>query len=143
MTTWLDEGRAPAILDYEYHLLHPITVSGLVSAVVEINRTQTIGRATIAASGAGANELVAAVADKKIYVLSMMLIASGTVMGVVQSDSTDLTGWLTLDAAGAGFILPAGAASDNYYFECDTNEALNLNLSDAVYVGGFVNYLQY
>jgi hypothetical protein len=96
--------------------------------------------ATIAASSSGNNTLIAAVASKKIRVLSLSLMSNGTVNAKFQSGAggTDLTG-LYYTAANTGFVLPFNPVG---HFETASNTLLNLNLSGAVAVGGQITYVE-
>lgn len=98
--------------------------------------------AVITASASGATQLVAAVAGKRIRVLHYRLMASGAVSVKFQSASTDITGLMPFAAnggisAGAPSIIPAGLI---FEFQTEPGEALNINLSGAVAVGGYMLY---
>lgn len=95
--------------------------------------------AAVAISSAGANAIVAATAGRKICVIGYVLMAAAAVNVKWQSASTDKTG-LLYPAANGGAV--AGLAPDyKFWFECAEGEALNLNLSGAVAVGGHVTYI--
>lgn len=103
--------------------------------------------AAIAASASGDNAVVAAPGTgKRIRVLSWILSFSGTVNAKWKSGaSTDLTGLFYGSAtAGVAFSAesppPGPGNSPVPQFRCAENEALNLNLSGAVAVGGYVLY---
>lgn len=94
--------------------------------------------AVINAATSGDNTLVAAVASKKIRVLSLFLLADAAVDLKFQTGAggTDLTGLIGLDAT-AGFVLnysPVG------HFETASGALLNLNLSAAVQISGALVY---
>lgn len=94
--------------------------------------------ATIAASSSGNNQIVAAVASKKIRVLSYVLVAAGTVAVKWRSASTDKTGAMP-------FVANTGVSvnfSPVGHLETVANEALNLNLDGAVSVAGSVVYVE-
>lgn len=93
--------------------------------------------AKIDCSSSGANSIVAAVTSKKIRVVAFMISASAAVNAKWQSASTDITGLIYADAKGG-----AQAAAQDGLFETAATEALNLNLSGAVAVGGFVAYVE-
>lgn len=94
----------------------------------------------IAASGAGGNELVAAVATRKIRVLAFALSFSGTTNSKFRTGtSADLTG-LFYGLAGTQVSSPAVDFSNRGHFETVVGEALTLDLSAAVAVGGYVIY---
>lgn len=94
--------------------------------------------ADVADASSGANEIVAAVTGKRIRVLSYVLSASAAVNAKWQSGSTDKTGLLYFAAAGYGAVAPF---NEQGWFETAAGEALNLNLSGAVTVGGHVSYV--
>lgn len=82
------------------------------------------------------HELVAAEAGKKIVLVSMLLVASDAVSVQFKSAANNISGVMPL-AANAGFVL-----DQNYtgHTETNTGEALNLNLSAAIQVGGMLSY---
>ena len=96
--------------------------------------------APIAASSSGANSIVAAVAAKKIRVLAVWLSAAGSVNAKWQSATTptDKTGLAYL-AANIGHVLPY---NPHGWFETLAGEALSLNLSAAIAVGGSLVYVE-
>ena len=100
--------------------------------------TQTYLSAAIAESASGANEVIAAVAGKQIVVCGYVLVASAAVNAKWQSDGspTDLTGLLYMTGNG-GAVAPF---NQNGWFRTLINEALDLNLSAAVPVGGHLVY---
>lgn len=86
----------------------------------------------------GDNEIVAAVAGKKIRVLSCLLIATGTVIVRFESGAggAALTGQMPL-VANSGFSLTYNSAG---WWETAAGESLNLELSAAISVDGVLNY---
>ena len=94
--------------------------------------------ATIAASSSGNNTVVSAVTGKKIRVVSGQLMSNGTVNAKWQSGAggTDITGLAYL-VANVGYIIPTNAEGN---FETAAGALLNLNLSGAVAVGGWITY---
>jgi len=86
----------------------------------------------------GDNTLVAAVAGKKIRVLSCFMIAAGTVSARFESGAggTALTGQMPL-IANSGFTANYNSAG---WFETAAGAALNLELSAAIGVHGVLNY---
>ena len=88
----------------------------------------------------GDNTLVAAVASKKIRVLSLFLVAAGTVNVRFESGAsgTALTGQMNL-VANTGFSLPYNPVG---WFQTGTNTLLNLELSGAVSVDGCLTYIE-
>jgi hypothetical protein len=104
---------------------------------------KTIKRAAISAATSGNNTLVAAVADKKIKVLSVLLVAVTAVTVRFESgaDGTALTGVMSLGAT-AGFVLPPPSDPNMYWFESGVNTLLNLELGGAVQVSGVITYFE-
>lgn len=93
--------------------------------------------AVIDVASSGDNTILAAVASKKIRVLSLYLVASAAVTVRFESGAggTALSGQLQLTANG-GFVLPYNPLG---WFETASNTLLNLELSGATSVdGGFV-----
>jgi len=112
-------------------------VSGLV---IENAISVTVKRAIIDAATSGDNTLVAAVAAKKIRVLSAFLVAAGTVVVRFESGAggTALTGQMNL-VANTGFVLPY---NPHGWFETADNTLLNLELSAAISVDGALVYIE-
>lgn len=96
--------------------------------------------AAIAASTSGNNTIVAAVTGKKIRVLAYKLSFSGTVNGKFQTGAggTDLTGLIY----GVANVIDKGDFSPVGHFETAAGALLNLNLSGAVAVGGYIVYVE-
>lgn len=98
----------------------------------------TVKFAPISASSNGDNTIVSAVANKAIRVLSYVLMANGTVNAKWRSDTTDISGLFYL-------VANTGAApGENQYgqFQTATGEALVLNLSGGIAVGGHLSYVE-
>jgi hypothetical protein len=96
--------------------------------------------ANIAASSSGNNEIVAAHAGKKIRLIAWWLTSNGTVNAKWRSANTDKSGLAYL-VANAGVSVPAiDDGSEEVWVETAAGEALNLNLSGAVAVGGQAVY---
>lgn len=109
------------------------------SSVLKLGNTSVTPKfAAIAASSSGANAIVAAVTGKKIRVLAYTLLANADVNAKWQSASTDKSGLLYLAAKGGA----SPAYCPTGLFETAAAEALNLNLSGAVAVGGHVTYIE-
>lgn len=104
---------------------------------------KTIKRAVISGATSGNNTIVAAVADKKIKVLSVLLVAVTAVTVRFESgaDGTALTGVMSL-AANAGFVLNAPSDPTNHWFETGVNTLLNMELGGAVQVSGCITYYE-
>jgi hypothetical protein len=104
----------------------------------------TVQRAAIAATSSGANQVVAAQgAGKKIGVIRVMLISKTALDVKFQSATNDITGTLGLAAGGGWRDALARNADDSgdSLFETNANEALNINLSGAGTVGGYIAYV--
>jgi len=100
--------------------------------------------AKIDASASGDNQVVAAVAGKRIRVISYTLITSAAVTAKWRSASTDITGGMAFAANGGSepsvsILSPGGIFG---LFQTEPGEALNLNLSSAVAVGGHLVYIE-
>jgi hypothetical protein len=95
--------------------------------------------AAIDAAALGANTLIAAVAGRKIRVLALTLVGAGAVEAKFQSGAagTDLTGAMALAASTvvSASYNPAG------HFETAAGVLLNLNLSAATGVRGWLTYV--
>jgi Flp pilus assembly pilin Flp len=97
--------------------------------------------AKITASSSGANTVVSGVASKKIRVLAWDAVANAAVNFKWQSATTptDLTGLYYMAGQGNGV---ARSFNPVGYFETVAGEALSLNLSGAVAVGGCLTYVE-
>lgn len=101
------------------------------------NQRREVKHAAVSAGSSGANAIVAAPgAGQKIVLVHYVLSASAAVNAKWQSATTDKTGLIYFPAAGNHIESGFGAQ-----VECAANEALNLNLSGAVTVGGHVAYI--
>jgi hypothetical protein len=94
--------------------------------------------ATVVASSSGNTAVVAAVSGKRIVVVAHKILANAAVNVKWQSASTDITG-LSYLAANGGEVLPYNPAG---WFRTTAGEALNINLSGAVAVGGHITYFE-
>lgn len=94
-------------------------------------------RAAIDVSSSGDNTIVAAVTGKKIRVLQAFAMATSAVNIRWKSGTgTNLTG-LGYPAANGGYVLTYSPVG---WFETASGEALTLNLSGTVAVGGVMAY---
>ena len=98
--------------------------------------------AAISATASGDNTIVAAVGTRKIRVLNYTVASAGTVTAKWKSGSTDLSGAMPLVASS---VVSAAGGSHNAngpegVLETAGGEALILNLSGAVAVGGHIRY---
>jgi hypothetical protein len=94
--------------------------------------------AAIDASSSGDNEIVAAVTGVKIRVVSMLIMSGGDVNATFQSGAggSGLSGALPLTTN-------SGASCNHNpvgWFETNESESLNLSLSGAIQVSGFLAY---
>ena len=96
--------------------------------------------AAIAASSSGDNTLVAAVASKKLRVLSYTLVAAGAVTCRFEDGAggTAKSGVMSLAANGV-LSVPFSAVG---HFETTANTLLNLELGGAVSVAGHICYVE-
>ena len=91
------------------------------------------------AAAAGDNAVVAAVAGKRIRVLGAVLAPSAVLSVKLRSAANDLTGALPL-AANEKFTLPLADPDHAGWVATNSGEALNVNVSAAGTVTGFVVY---
>lgn len=91
-------------------------------------------------ASSGNNTIVAAVAAKKIRVVSLLLVAAGTVNVRFEDGAGGdaLTGQMNL-VANTGFCLPFNPVG---WFETSANTLLNLELSAAISVDGMLTYVE-
>lgn len=121
--------------------------TALIGKVSASNETGTVYNGTTALtpkfaviSLATSGQIVAAVTSKKIRVLQLVLTANAAVNAKFQSHvtPTDLTGllYLGIDTVVSTGYSPVG------HFETLSGEALDLNLSGSVAVGGYLTYIE-
>lgn len=122
------------------NLIGRISASRETSTIYNGTTALTPKYAVIDDATSGDNELVAAVANKKIRVISLMLMAAGTVNGRFESSTAGnfLSGEINL-VANVGFAL---GANEFGWFETVSGESLNLQLSAAISVDGFLTYIE-
>lgn len=96
--------------------------------------------ANIGAAVSGDNTIVAAVAGKKIRVVSLFVVAAGAVNVRFESGAggTALTGQMNL-TTNSGFALPFNPVG---WFETASGSLLNMELSGAVSVDGALTYIE-
>lgn len=93
----------------------------------------------VIASASGATTIVAAVASKKIRIISCFLVCAGAVSVNWQSHTTTATKTGTMPfAANGGIVMPFSPVG---WFETVSGEALDINLGGAVAVGGEITYV--
>lgn len=93
--------------------------------------------AAIDCSSSGANTIVAADASNHIRVIAYVLTGSAAVNARWKSAATNLSGLLYVDTKGG-----VAATSVDGLFQTAINEALVLDLSSAVAVGGHIAYIK-
>lgn len=122
------------------NLLGRISASPETSTVYNGTSALTPKFAAINVASSGNNTILAAVTDKKIRVLQVMLMAGGTVNVRFESgaDGTALSGIMELTAQ-TGFVLPYSPVG---WFETAASTLLNLELSGAVNVDGLFVYVE-
>ena len=100
----------------------------------------TIKYAKVDAALSGDNTLVAAVAGKKILMLSCLLISSGAVNVAFEdgASGTALSGQMNL-TTNSGF---QAGFNEGGWCVTSTNTLLNLELSGATSVDGFLSYVE-
>lgn len=120
-------------------LIGQVSASDETSTIYSGTTALTPTFATLTASASGVTNLVALVSSKKIRVLALSLIANGSVNVKFQSHvtPTDISGLYYL-AANVGFVLPYNPLG---WFQTVSGEALDINLSAAVAVGGNIVYV--
>jgi hypothetical protein len=89
----------------------------------------------INATTSGDTQVVAGVTDKRIRVIAFCIVASGAVNVKFRSGTTDITGPMSLVSGGG-----VAHAYDGGLFETAVGQPLNINLSAAQQVGGYVVY---
>jgi hypothetical protein len=95
--------------------------------------------AVINASASGDNTIVAAITSHRIIVLNYVLSAAGAVNGTWKDGAVAVTGLETLPAAGSSLAVVGNL--DSPLFRTTSGNALVLNLSAAVAVGGHITFV--
>ncbi len=133
---WVNVGSMPGAARTTDTISAALATDKLMSSLTEL----TPKFAKIAVSSSGASTVVAAVTGKKIRVLSWSIVANAAVNAKWQSHTTptDLTG-LHYCAANGGISVPFSPVG---HFETVAGEALDINLSGAVAVGGSLVYVE-
>lgn len=121
------------------NLLGAIAAALSTSAIYNGTTALTPKYAIIGSSSAGDNAVVAAVTGKKIRVLQFLASPNAAVNMKWRSATTDIYGPHYAPSQGAGW---AGKFCPVGLFETAASEALNLNLSGAVAVGGGIVYVE-
>jgi hypothetical protein len=102
----------------------------------------TVQRASITATASGDTAVVAAVTSKRICVIRLMLTSDADVSVRFRSGTTPVTGPIPVGARSGWRDGMARSADDpdDSLFETAVGEALNVNLSGAANVGGYLAY---
>lgn len=121
------------------NLIGAVSASAETSTIYNGTTALTPQFATVVASASGVTTIIALTAGKKIRVLAMQLTANASVNVKWQSHvtPTDITGLAYL-ASNGGYVLPFNPAG---WFQTISGEALDINLSGAVAVGGSITYV--
>jgi hypothetical protein len=115
-------------------------VAEVTSSAFRLQSNQSeVKHAVVSASAGGATTQVAAVAGKKISVLAFALTSSGIVNVKFQSHTAGDVSGLFYEIANTGFVL---GPNEWGWFETVTGEALDINLSAGVPVGGVLTYVE-
>jgi hypothetical protein len=91
--------------------------------------------ATINATAAGDTQIVSAVSGKRIRVVAYAISSSATINIKFRSGTTDITGILSVTQRGV-----TTHSYDGGLFQTAVGQPLNINLSAAATVGGYVVY---
>lgn len=92
----------------------------------------------VTTASSGATQIVAAVANTKYRVLSLAIVSTGANSVKFQSASNDISALFPLGANG-GLVLPF---NEHGWFETNSNEALNINMSAASSTGVQIQYMK-
>lgn len=135
---WVTSGTTTATLAAGTALAGQVSASDETSTIYSGTTALTPKFATISVSATGT--LVALVSAKKIRVLSYVLVANGAVNVKFQSHVTPT------DKTGLFYLIANTGVSSGYspvgHFESIAGEALDLNLSASVAVGGHLTYVE-
>ncbi len=146
--TYTTAQTSPLSLDTTGRLRTVTNLTNVNGSTVSLNETSTVYAgatactplfSTVVAASSGAATIIAAVGGKQIRVLALQLIANAAVNVKWQSHvtPTDITGLAYL-AANGGYVLPYNPVG---WFQTISGEALDINLSASVAVGGFITYI--
>lgn len=121
-------------------LIGAVSASAETATVYSGTTALTPKFVTVVASASGVTNVLALVAAKKLRVLALQLTANAAVNVKWQSHvtPTDITGLAYL-AANGGYVLPFNPVG---WFQTIAGEALDINLSGAVAVGGSLTYVE-
>lgn len=130
-------------------LTDPLPVNAVLStsSLMAAGTQTSLKFVSIGTATSGNNELVAAVAAKKIRVVSLALFAGGAVDVYFNDGTANLLGGtrkVKLDNSGVvgigAFVMPFNPGG--WFETAAINRALNLNLSGAVGVAGCLTYVE-
>ena len=116
------------------------TPQGALNVAIDgvLSDTKNLEKAKIDIATAATHEIIAATAGQKIHVINLVFTVGGDVNITFLTAATEMTGALDFGGTGEarGIVIPLGVGP----LVCGTNEALNILLSAAVQVSGFVTY---
>ena len=98
----------------------------------------SVSSAVIAASTAGSNVLVLGVPTKQIKPIAVIISSADIVNVRFLSGTTPISGWFYLPARG-GFVIPGRLHAA---MKTVSGQALHLELTAAVAVGGLIEYIE-
>lgn len=110
-----------------------------VTSVAQDTIRIPVKHAVIDVTSSGNNVVVAAVPGKRILVMAYNYVSNGAVNVHWRSASTPISGPMYMDAASKGKVCPYNPKG---WCRTAVGEALNLNLSAAVAVGGEITYAE-
>ena len=129
---------ALSTFDNNYYVQYVASIDEIVS-VSQNHRRIEIKHGVIDENVSGNNQVVAAVAGKRIIVFAYNYVANGAVNAHWRSNSTAITGPMYMDAASKGKVCPYNPKG---WCVTAVGEALNLHLSASVAVGGELTYAE-
>ena len=131
------QATQPVSVATPYQVAASAEASTIYDGTTELTPTWT----NLTASSSGATTLVAAVTGKTIYVVACAMTSNGTVNVKWQSHvtPTDESG-LFYEIANTGYVLPFNPTG---WFHTKSGEALDINLSASVAVGGSLETIAY
>jgi hypothetical protein len=105
-----------------------------------MNYLETLEKADIAISTAGDNTIIAAPGDGKYIAIDFAQYLPQQAVNVQYKDGSTNYGGLLYLSANQGMTLENAMMNEHGVITLGNNSAFVMNLSGAVYVGGFVRY---